>query len=109
MIKSGSDAIVIAQFGESGFNMLTSVVGQIYTREMGLVVEKLQGGDSAGATAQWGEIADGAALLAEGGALLASIKHVLRGRGAPAGHCCLPLGGVTTEQVRFSTVSRPFV
>jgi 4-hydroxy-tetrahydrodipicolinate synthase len=96
---SGSDAIVLAQFAEFGYNGLTSVVGQVYTKEMAALVEKLQAGDAEGAAALWErEVAAGAALLAEGGALLQSIKHVLRGRGAPAGHCCLPLQPLTAEQ-----------
>ena len=61
------------------------------------VVQKLRDGDAAGARVLFGEIAAGVALLAEGG-VLQSIKHILRARGAPAGHCCLPLQPLTPEQ-----------
>lgn len=95
---SGSDAEILEQFSAFGFNGLTSVAGQVYTAEMAAVVEKLRTGDAEGAAALWEELAAGAALLAEGGAMLQSIKHVLRGRGVPAGHCCLPLQPLAAEQ-----------
>eukprot|EP01044_Picomonas_judraskeda_P000215 COSAG03_NODE_9_length_23924_cov_40.675690_3_plen_397_part_00 len=95
---SGSDGAVLAQFTAHQFNGLTSVVGQLYTAEMSQVVRKLREGDTDAAAAVWAEVAAGAALLAEGGSMLQSIKHVLRRRGVPAGHCCLPLQPLTAEQ-----------
>ena len=96
---SGNDADVLAQFTEHGFNGLTSVVGQLYTTEMAQLVDKLREGDSDGAATIWNtNLAAGAALIAEGGATLQSIKHVLRRRGVPAGYCCLPLQPLTVEQ-----------
>ena len=94
---SGSDAAFLAQHEDFGFNGLTSVAGQVFTSEMMAVVQKLRDGDAAGARVLFEEIAAGVALLAEGG-MLQSIKHILRARGAPAGHCCLPLQPLTPEQ-----------
>lgn len=87
---SGNDDAFLTQFAEFGFTSLTSIAGQVYPREMGVVVDKLHAGDTAAAAEQLATIQPGLVLLREGG-LLQSVKHVLRGRGAPAGHCCLPL------------------
>lgn len=95
---SGNDAAVIEQFTEHQFNGLTSVVGQLYPSEMGLVVQKLREGRPEEAAAALAQIAAGTSLLAEGGTMLQSVKHVLRTRGVPAGYCCLPLQPLTTEQ-----------
>lgn len=95
---SGSDAAILEQFTEHRFNGLTSVAAQLYTSEMARVVQNLRDGDAAGAATAWAEVAAGVALLAEGGAMLQSIKYVLRRRGVPAGHCCLPLQPLTAEQ-----------
>jgi len=95
---SGFDAEAVEQFTEHQFNGLTSVVGQVYTSQMAQVVQKLREGDTVGATTAWTEVAAGAAVLAEGGTMLQSIKYVLRQRGVPAGHCCLPLQPLTAEQ-----------
>ena len=93
---SGNDASVLAQFTERGFNGLTSVVGQLYTTEMAQLVDKLRKGDTDGATAIWNTgLEAGAAMIAEGGAMLQSIEHVLRRRGVTAGYCCLPLQPLT--------------
>ena len=87
---SGSDGAFVEQFSDFGFTSLTSIAGQIFPREMQAVVALLKEGDRAAAAAQLAAIEPGLMLLSEGG-LLQSVKHVLRGRGAPAGHCCLPL------------------
>ena len=95
---SGSDANFIEQYTLHSFTGLTSVVGQIFTREMQQIVESLRAGDTAAAKKTFEGIAPGVALLSEGGRLLQSIKHVLRGRGVPAGYCCLPLQPLTAAQ-----------
>ena len=95
--RCGDCCLPPAQHEDFGFNGLTSVAGQLYTTEMMAVVQKLRDGDAAGARVLFEEIAAGVALLAEGG-MLQSIKHILRARGAPAGHCCLPLQPLTPEQ-----------
>ena len=95
---SGSDKNFVSQFTSHGFTGLTSVAGQVFTKEMGAVVAALRAGDAAAAEATYDLIRPGVELLAKDGAMLQSIKYVLQKRGAPAGYCCLPLSPLSAQQ-----------
>jgi len=97
-VYSGSDRQVAAHW-RRGYTGLTSIAGNLWTGEMGAVVEALVRGDFAGAEALLAPRADALATVVET-QLPATLKHGLRFLGLPGGWCREPLGHLAPETER---------